>query len=190
MPPEAHRHDEHSPAMIWPLVILAFGAVAVGGYLQWTGDFLSPSGFLAKTPSLAYERLHATTTTTAATAEGGFHWGVAVASTLAALAGIGLAAIFYLGSPHLAERLRRAMTLLGLYGMSRGKFFFDPIYQALIVRPLRALSTLSALVDRRLIDGLVDFVGRCRRLSGPCFAPPKTGSSSSTPWSWCWGYCC
>ena len=40
------------------------------------------------------------------------------------------------------------------------KFYFDQVYSALVVRPLEALAMLSALVDRHLIDGLVNLVAR------------------------------
>ena len=52
-------------------------------------------------------------------------------STLAALAGIVLAALLYLGSPRTRRGASRVMAALGLYGLSRGKFYFDPIYRAL-----------------------------------------------------------
>ena len=38
--------------MTGPLVILAIGALAVGAYFQWTGDFLGRDGFLMQTPVL------------------------------------------------------------------------------------------------------------------------------------------
>ena len=41
IPKEAGHHAHESPAvMTVPLVILAIGALAVGAYFQWTGDFL------------------------------------------------------------------------------------------------------------------------------------------------------
>ena len=83
IPREAGHHAHESPpAMTGPLVLLAIGALAVGAYFQWTGDFLGPHGFLARTPSLAYAGM------AAETAEGGFHWNVAITSTLTVLAGI------------------------------------------------------------------------------------------------------
>jgi NADH:ubiquinone oxidoreductase subunit 5 (subunit L)/multisubunit Na+/H+ antiporter MnhA subunit len=54
-----------------------------------------------------------------------------------------------------------------LYELSYGKLFFDQIYAALIVWPLRVLAALSAWVDRLLIDGLVNLAGRI---------PPALGS--------------
>ncbi len=49
---------------------------------------------------------------------------------------------------------------LSPYQLSSRKFFFDEIYNAVIVAPLRLLATLSYWVDRYLVDGLVDTCGR------------------------------
>jgi NADH-quinone oxidoreductase subunit L len=38
------------------------------------------------------------------------------------------------------------------------KFFFDQIYTGLIVRPLEALALLAAIIDRSVIDRLVDWI--------------------------------
>jgi NADH-quinone oxidoreductase subunit L len=51
------------------------------------------------------------------------------------------------------------MDLVQLYRLSHGKFFFDEIYDLLVVGPLRLLARLSYWVDRYLIDGLVDVCG-------------------------------
>ncbi len=47
-----HHAHESPAAMTGPLVILAIGALAVGWYFQWTGDFLGRDGFLMQTPVL------------------------------------------------------------------------------------------------------------------------------------------
>ena len=46
------------------------------------------------------------------------------------------------------------------YRLSRDKFYIDELYQMLIVWPLRGLAAVCAWLDQRLIDGLVDAVGR------------------------------
>ena len=155
IPKEAGHHAHESPAaMTGPLVILAIGALAVGAYFQWTGDFLGRDGFLMQTPVLKVlqeprRRREA----------GPSHLTVALISTAVALAGIGLAWLFYVARPELAESAAKSAKSLGLYALSHGKFFIDEIYAALIVRPLEALAALLALVDSYLIDG----IGECRR---------------------------
>jgi hypothetical protein len=103
---------------------------------------------------------------------GGLQWWVMGASTAIALAGIGLARLFFGGG--VREPARRFVAVLPrLVATVRGKFFVDEIYDGLLVRPLRGLSQgLFAVVDRILIDRLlvggwtvlVDTIGRLLRL--------------------------
>ena len=158
IPKEAGHHAHESPAaMTGPLVILAIGALAVGAYFQWTGDFLEPR----RLPH-ANAGADGACRRTEAAPEGPSHLTVALISTAVALAGIGLAWLFYVARPDLAEAATKSAKSLGLYALSHGKFFIDEIYAALIVRPLEALAALLALVDHYLIDGLVN---ACRGLS-------------------------
>jgi len=45
------------------------------------------------------------------------------------------------------------------YRISQDKFYFDELYQYVIVTPARALAAFCAWIDRYLIDGLVDLCG-------------------------------
>ena len=91
------------------------------------------------------------------------------------MAGVFLAAFLYLGDRRTVERLTRVMKGLGLYGLSQRGFFCDEIYLALIVWPLRGLAWLSAWFDRRVIDGLVDFLGLLPRALGAALRPTQGG---------------
>ncbi len=84
---------------------------------------------------------------------------VSTVGTVMALAGIGLAAFFYLGDDGLVTVLDAA-AVGPLYWLSYGKLFFDQIYYALVVWPLEMLARLSDWFDRKVIDGLVNLVGR------------------------------
>lgn len=53
------------------------------------------------------------------------------------------------------------------YRLSANKFYFDEIYNALIVWPLRILAAVLYWIDRWIIDGLVNLLGRI---------PPALGS--------------
>jgi NADH:ubiquinone oxidoreductase subunit 5 (subunit L)/multisubunit Na+/H+ antiporter MnhA subunit len=75
-----------------------------------------------------------------------------------AVTGIGLAAFLYLGDDALVLSLKRLFA--PLYVLSYGKLFFDQIYFAFFVWPLEMLARLSYWIDRRVIDGLVNLVGR------------------------------
>ena len=99
-------------------------------------------------------------------------------STVVTLAGIALAAVLYLGSRAKAvDGWPRLMNVFGLYSLSYGKFFFDPIYQ-------RA-GRLAAVGRRRGCAAWFDRYGDrrpgrpvrhgCRRLLGAALRPLQNG---------------
>jgi NADH-quinone oxidoreductase subunit L len=156
VPPEAGHHAHESPpSMTAPLVILAICSVVVGGYLAWTHAF---SEFLARTPSLAFKPVADTAV------EPGFHTDIMLISSVVALAGIALAALIYLGGRNLADLLARGAR--PLYTLSYRKFYFDEIYSALIVWPLRVFAHFCYIIDRFIIDGLVNLFGWVPALFG------------------------
>ena len=107
IPKEAGHHAHESPAaMTGPLVILAAGALAVGAYFQWTGDFLGRDGFLMQTPVLKALQ---------AEAAKGFDRTMALTSSAVAVAGIALAWLFYIARPELAVATTNVAKSLGLY---------------------------------------------------------------------------
>jgi NADH-quinone oxidoreductase subunit L len=61
------------------------------------------------------------------------------------------------------------------YRLSYGKFFFDEIYNALIVTPLRWLARLLDLVDQWLVDGTVNAIGRIPPTIGNLMRSMQTG---------------
>ena len=150
VPDEAGHHAHESPpSMTIPLVILA-ALSAVSGW--WLFSTHSLATFLASTPSFTAPAVAATATPPA------FHWDLAVQGTLAAAIGIVVAALGHLGRRSDGPQMER---FLGpLETLFANRFFFDQIYSALIVKPLEVVATLAALIDRHLIDGLVDAVAR------------------------------
>jgi NADH:ubiquinone oxidoreductase subunit 5 (subunit L)/multisubunit Na+/H+ antiporter MnhA subunit len=92
---------------------------------------------------------------------------------VAALLGIGLAAFLYLGEQREAETL--ANTFRPLYRLSRGKFFFDELYNVFIVWPLRVVAVLSYVIDRFIIDGFVNLVGKLPGVLGYLLRFVQTG---------------
>lgn len=169
VPPEAGHHPHESPpAMVVPLAILALCSLAVGAYFEWTHGF---AHYLAATPSLAYGPVQAS----GAVDTFEFHPPIAITSTLVALAGIGLAAFLYLGERKQAHMLAGLMQRVGLYSLSYGKFFFDQIYQALVVWPLQALAAVCYWLDRKVVDGLVNLTGRLPVALGASLRPLQGG---------------
>jgi NADH-quinone oxidoreductase subunit L len=83
----------------------------------------------------------------------------------AAVIGIAAAWVLYVRSPALPSRIAAAFG--PLYKASLNKLYFDEIYWALVVSPLRLLAWFSSWFDRRVIDPLVDIIGLVPRfLSG------------------------
>jgi NADH-quinone oxidoreductase subunit L len=163
IPREAGHHAHESPAsMTVPLIILAACSVVVGvlfGPTHYFGDFLS------RTPSVSF--------IAGAAAEPSLHFNIVVQSTISALLGIGLAAFLYLGERREADTL--AGTFRPLYRLSRGKFFFDELYNVFIVWPLRVVAVLSYVIDRFVIDGLVNLVGKLPGVLGYLLRFVQTG---------------
>jgi len=148
VPEEAGHHAHESPpSMTVPLVILA-ALSAVSGW--WLFSTHALASFLAATPSFTAPAVASTATPPA------FHWNLAIQGTLAAALGIVVAALGHLGRRSDGPQMER---FLGpLETLFANRFFFDQIYSALIVKPLELVATLAALVDRRLIDGLVNAI--------------------------------
>jgi NADH-quinone oxidoreductase subunit L len=82
------------------------------------------------------------------------------ASTLVALAGIGLAAFIYLRRPETADLL--AARFAPLYRVLSHKYYVDELYDATIVQPIKVGSreVLWKGVDVRIIDGAVNGTGQ------------------------------
>jgi NADH-quinone oxidoreductase subunit L len=151
-PEEASHHPhEASPVMAWPLGILALAAVvvgfAVGPATHWFAEYLHHTPELAEAP---HPELHVP---------------LMILSGAAAVIGIAAAWVLYVRSPALPSRI--AAALGPLYKASLNKLYFDEIYWALVVAPLRLLAWFSSWFDRRVIDPLVDIIGLVPRfLSG------------------------
>ena len=163
IPPEAGHHAHESPpAMTVPLVILAICATVVG--FLFLDHF---SRFLGWTPSLSPSFI------TRMEENESMHDFIAVLSSVLVLAGIGGAAFLYLGERRQATMLANA--LRPLYLLSYGKFFFDPIYDWLVLRPMAALAVISDWFDRWVIDGLVNLAGAIPPLVGAAIRSLQNG---------------
>ena len=144
-PEEAGHHPhEATPIMAWPLRILAVCAALIGLAVGPTHLF---ANYLQKTMGLTPvppESQH-------------LHWDVMALSSIVAIAGIGLAWMFYVASPKVPGAIAKAMK--PLYLISQGKFFLDEILKALVVLPLVGIAKLATVFDRGVIDGIVDSIG-------------------------------
>ncbi len=161
VPEEAGDHAHESPAsMTLPLVILALGAAFLGGILGHTTGYFD--GYLGKTVSGA----------------AGHHemdWFVAGVSSVVAIAGIGLAYLFY-GKP---SPIPAALAKLSpsLTQLSQKKFLLDEVYGWLVIGPLKGVAHLSSAIDAYIVDGfIVNFIfGEVPRLFGRLLRPLQNG---------------
>jgi len=76
-----------------------------------------------------------------------------------AIAGIGIAAYFFLRNRAAADAL--AARFEGLHRLLANKYYVDEIYDAAIVQPIRITSQegLWKIVDAKIIDGAVNGIG-------------------------------
>jgi NADH-quinone oxidoreductase subunit L len=190
-----HLHDA-PPAMAIPLIILAIGSILAGyvGVPKAIGGGERLDHYLA--PSF--------TAPTMATVDGGVALAVPEAPTTAApvatektepaeesssteialmgvsvaagLGGIALASFIWLGRPAIADSLATSMS--GIYHLLLGKYFVDEFYNAVIVQPIKRISTffLWKGMDAGLIDGTVNSVGFAVRGSSAVLRRFQTGS--------------
>ena len=148
VPAEAGHHAHESPlVMTLPLMILATASLVLG-WLLFSTHWLSH--FLSATPSFALPAFGQTATAPV------FHLDLAIQGTLAAAVGIVVAAIGHLGRRSDGPQMERFLGPLG--ALFANQFFFDQIYTVLVVRPLELLAMLAGVIDRFLVDGLVDFI--------------------------------
>ena len=162
-----HHLHESPPSMTIPLAVLAVLSV-IGG---WVGIPMIPGLNRIKewlAPSLAtvqHEAAGAAHGAAAAAGHGaGAHHDPALeltlmgASVAVALIGIAIAWLMYIRSPGLPVALGARVQLL--YRALLRKWYVDEIYDAIVVRPLMALSNfLWRIWDVLVVDGLVNAVG-------------------------------
>jgi NADH-quinone oxidoreductase subunit L len=168
--PELRAKVHESPAVVTvPLVVLAVLSV-FGGFIglpQFWGDTLfaplgiedtnSLAGFLHE--SIVPAQQHAVSL--------GVNWALVGGAQAMFWGGLGLAWLLYVRAPQLPERI--AAALRAPYRLLANKYWVDELYDAVVVRPLVAISdrVLFRGVDAGLIDGLaVDGTARAvRRLA-------------------------
>jgi NADH-quinone oxidoreductase subunit L len=93
-----------------------------------------------------------------------------------ALAGIGIAAYFWLRNRSAADRM--AASFRPVHQLLLNKYYVDEAYDAVVVQPIKRLSTgaLWKGVDASLIDGAVNGVGAAMRETSGVLRRTQTGS--------------
>ncbi|MBI3473057.1 MAG: NADH-quinone oxidoreductase subunit L [Candidatus Solibacter usitatus] len=155
--PRGHHHPHESPpVMTAPLAVLALLSLA-GGFLD-VPKFLEPLFPLS---------------------EGAHDFALVAISVVAGLAGIALAALFYVVKPGLADAVANALG--GLYTLVYNKYFVDELYDAAVVRPVETGSreALWKGVDAGLIDGAANGVASIARATGGLLRLIQSGNIRS-----------
>ncbi|GAC1340222.1 MAG: NADH-quinone oxidoreductase subunit L [Acetobacteraceae bacterium] len=140
-------HVHESPAvMLVPLVLLAVGAIATGFVFE--GSFIGEAwpefwnGAIVNGPANhVLEAMHHIPTL------------ASLLPTLVGLLGIGLAVVMYVLRPELPARMAGAVP--GLYRFVLNKWYFDELYDRILVRPAGVLArVLWQVGDATIIDGV------------------------------------
>jgi NADH-quinone oxidoreductase subunit L len=200
----AHLHDA-PPAMAIVLVLLAVGSVAAGyvgvpavlGGSNRIEHFLAPSFEVpggapepatlpheGEAPTLSERSIageskgahEAESTTENATGDHATELGLMAFSSGIALAGIGIAAFFFLRRKDAADRL--AARLAGVHRVLLNKYYVDELYDAAIVQPIRRTSerALWRAFDAGAIDGAVNGAGAVVNGASAVLRRLQTGS--------------
>ncbi len=167
IPEEAGHHAHESPpVMTVPLIVLAVGAAGIGfavePFLHLIGVHTTFSGFLDEhTRGVAELHPHPTNVL------------LMTITSLVAVGGIAAGWWLYAQRPALADDAARRAPVL--YQASLNKFFFDELYQWLVVKPLEGFAEFCRVFDFYVIDKIVDIVGLVPRLFGVLFRPVQNG---------------
>ncbi len=171
---EAGRRLSEVPlVMTGPLAVLAVCVLLLGGYLEAGNALLD---FLARTPSLAW--VETAGGCQPCDAAGSGLPGVALASTAATLAGIGLAFGWHrfvegpLGRGQ--DRAPRAGTT-AFAAPSAGRRTIDGLTRPVSIRPLAALGRLCHWLDDSVLDRLLTAPARLPAVLGALLRPLSTG---------------
>jgi NADH-quinone oxidoreductase subunit L len=166
---ETMAHVHESPGvMTVPLVLLAIGAVVIGFFFheqllgpEWE-QFWGESIRIAPGNHVLDEMHHIA------------EW-VPLAPTVLGIAGIALAYVMYMFAPALPGMLARAFA--PVYRFVLNKWYFDELYDAVIVRPLFALSRgLWQVGDATIIDGIPNGIASLTSDSSAQVVRVQTGS--------------
>jgi NADH-quinone oxidoreductase subunit L len=153
---DAHGHDHHlhesPPVMTVPLMILAVLSICSGYILQSNHFF---ANFMGEHP----EEMNMT---------------VAMLSTVVALAGIVFAYIVYQAKWISAQSIGRAFG--PIYHFVYNKYMMDVLYENIIAAGLLVwIGKVLDLFDMRVVDGIVDGVGKTIRGTGGYLRRVETG---------------
>ncbi|MBP7146361.1 MAG: NADH-quinone oxidoreductase subunit L [Acidobacteria bacterium] len=191
-PADVRQHLGESPrVMTWVLVVLAAGAVLVGFLgvpagvtnlvgappANWFEEMLHPvvaaRGMVAAADTQdAGHGEHAALAAAGEPVREGLRrhpslaeeWGLFLLAAAVALGGLGGAWWAFRGDMSRALRLRQAFR--PVFRVLHRKWYVDELYDLVVLRPFYATSRAFDAMDRRLVDGAVNFSGAVTEFSG------------------------
>jgi NADH-quinone oxidoreductase subunit L len=161
MPAGAHPHEPW--VMTLPLIVLGVGAVGVGivaePFTHWFSSFLAASPHLARASGGHPVEHH-------------LNWPLILASSAAAIFGLGLAHYLYKARPGAAEEVVEAARTP--YYLSLNKLYVDEIYTLVFVQPLALLAGICRLIEAVVYD-LVRLIAMIPRYLAEVIRPLQNG---------------
>ena len=154
--------------MLMPLIVLAICSIPSG--------FLGVPAVLGGSNHIQHFLMHAVNEVESESlGTAGIELILMAISTGAALAGAGLAYLFYVARPELPDKL--ATKAHAMYSIMLNKYYVDDIYNAFVVWPVVRMSRefLWKFVDVFMIDGAVNGIGRFVRGSAGTLRHMQTG---------------
>ena len=153
--------------MLAPLVVLALGALGSG--------FLLRNAFIGADFTKFWGASIAAPATGIMGALDTIPHGIALAPLIAAIIGIFIAVFFYLISPATPVALSRALKPVYLFLLN--KWYFDEIYDALLVKPVLRLARFAwRFGDEQVIDGVPSGISRLTSDASTQAVKLQTGS--------------
>ena len=175
----AHGHGDHDPEprlMLWPLYVLAAGALLIGYVSSPLTSFLGHSPSLHLAYTMAAEAFdwsggnHVDPRAFGQVVDATYHggeageWSSLLLGTVAFALGVTLAYMLHLRDRRDAERL--AAGLRPLTGLLEAKYYVDELYDRVIVHPLALTGRFFFEVDRVVIDSVVWAIGFAPKVGG------------------------
>ena len=162
IPAGVHAH-ESGTWMLIPLCVLSAGAIVCGFLFEHSlPEFLAVvvSPFKHGLSSLHHGHMS--------------HVVVSVASGIIAVGGILVAAVMYIWSPGIPEKIKSSAW--PVFKLLNNKYYVDELYDAIIVSPLKNLGKALYAFDQYVIDGLVWLVTAIPRFIGFMMRSYQQGS--------------
>ncbi len=172
---DAHGHDFHPHAPGWAintvLAALAVCSIAAAGlyYLHWADGLIGMSATAVIAHGHA-EHAHATLFGQDP------HKIMYYVSGVVGAVGILVAFVLhYAGRKTAATSAADRFIIPGITSAAQHKWYVDEFYNWIVRRPLLVLAHIFYLIDKLLIDGLVDVVGALPRSAGTGLRPAQSG---------------